>query len=335
VAAPTQGVKPRPIAQNGTSAYLKIMAKPLLYAFGGLPVALLAVLLTLGHQPPAIEEPQTTETLTPATPLTPDTDAGPASIPSQIKAPPERATTARDTTQADVLKQILPPKPPPKVLTEDVITKIPPETIAAPRPQVDGSDETAELAPAPVRPRDDPEMKIAAEPPPAPPPGEQLDGTEDIIQKAPPETIAPRPQVDSSDETAELAPAPVRPRDAPEMKIATAEPRPAVPPLAAAPPIFGNERQIAAADPAAKAVKKAGRVIVQPGNTLWRLSRVIYGKGRDYVTIAEANRDIVRDPSLIFPGQVIAIPGATPPEKIDPKRKRPLPPTDGSLSLAQ
>ena len=49
-------------------------------------------------------------------------------------------------------------------------------------------------------------------------------------------------------------------------------------------------------------------VIVQPGNSLWRLARRAYGQGTRYTTIFRANKDQIRDPDLIFPGQVFALP---------------------------
>lgn len=53
-----------------------------------------------------------------------------------------------------------------------------------------------------------------------------------------------------------------------------------------------------------------GAVTVQPGNTLWTLARVHYGSGVLYTQIFTANRDLIRDPDLIYPGQVLALPGA-------------------------
>ena len=49
-------------------------------------------------------------------------------------------------------------------------------------------------------------------------------------------------------------------------------------------------------------------VLVQPGNTLWRLARRAYGGGLRYTTIFEANRDQIRDPDLIYPGQIFVLP---------------------------
>ena len=49
-------------------------------------------------------------------------------------------------------------------------------------------------------------------------------------------------------------------------------------------------------------------VTIQPGNTLWGLARKKYGRGILYVRVYEANTDRIRDPDLIFPGQIFAVP---------------------------
>lgn len=49
-------------------------------------------------------------------------------------------------------------------------------------------------------------------------------------------------------------------------------------------------------------------VTVQPGNTLWGISNEAYGDGVLYVRLFEANKDKIRDPNLIYPGQVFAVP---------------------------
>jgi nucleoid-associated protein YgaU len=49
-------------------------------------------------------------------------------------------------------------------------------------------------------------------------------------------------------------------------------------------------------------------VVVQPGNSLWRISRRLYGEGIKYVYIYEANQAQIRDPDLIYPGQVFEVP---------------------------
>lgn len=50
-------------------------------------------------------------------------------------------------------------------------------------------------------------------------------------------------------------------------------------------------------------------VVVQPGNSLWRLAERTYGKGLRYHMIFEANQDLIRDANLIYPGQVFRLPG--------------------------
>ncbi|OWY10925.1 hypothetical protein B6V74_02575 [Thioclava sp. F42-5] len=73
-----------------------------------------------------------------------------------------------------------------------------------------------------------------------------------------------------------------------------------------------------AADPTgaqAASVRATGEVgdavkVVQivKGNTLWAIAREVYGDGFLYVRVFDANRDQIRDPDLIYPGQVFNIP---------------------------
>lgn len=49
-------------------------------------------------------------------------------------------------------------------------------------------------------------------------------------------------------------------------------------------------------------------VVVSAGNSLWRIARRIYGSGEAYTVIFQANKDHIRDPDLIYPGQVFQIP---------------------------
>ena len=54
--------------------------------------------------------------------------------------------------------------------------------------------------------------------------------------------------------------------------------------------------------------KPVRAVTVQPGSTLWAIAAERYGSGTMYVRVFEANKDRIRDPDLIFPGQVFDIP---------------------------
>ncbi|WP_412554533.1 LysM peptidoglycan-binding domain-containing protein [Shimia sp. MIT1388] len=49
-------------------------------------------------------------------------------------------------------------------------------------------------------------------------------------------------------------------------------------------------------------------VTVQPGATLWAIARDRYGEGQLYLQVFEANKDKIRDPDLIYPGQVFTVP---------------------------
>jgi nucleoid-associated protein YgaU len=53
-----------------------------------------------------------------------------------------------------------------------------------------------------------------------------------------------------------------------------------------------------------------GSVVVQPGNSLWRMARRNYGSGWQYSVIYEANKEQIRNPDLIYPGQVFKLPQA-------------------------
>jgi nucleoid-associated protein YgaU len=91
------------------------------------------------------------------------------------------------------------------------------------------------------------------------------------------------------------APAP----DLPASAVPAAEPTGTV---AAAP------EPVPAPAPASAAPKLPVSVTVQPGFTLWAIARDHLGEGILYVQVFEANKDKIRDPNLIYPGQVFAIP---------------------------
>ena len=47
---------------------------------------------------------------------------------------------------------------------------------------------------------------------------------------------------------------------------------------------------------------------MQPGNNLWTIARGRYGAGGEYTRIYTANRDLIRNPDLIYPGQIFRMP---------------------------
>ena len=48
--------------------------------------------------------------------------------------------------------------------------------------------------------------------------------------------------------------------------------------------------------------------IVTRGDSLWRISRLTYGEGTRYSLVYRANRDRIRNPDRIYPGQVFVLP---------------------------
>ncbi len=54
--------------------------------------------------------------------------------------------------------------------------------------------------------------------------------------------------------------------------------------------------------------KKVEYYIIKKGDTLSAIAKQFYGKADDYPRIFEANREVIKDANLIFPGQKIRIP---------------------------
>ncbi|MEQ9177601.1 MAG: LysM peptidoglycan-binding domain-containing protein [Nitratireductor sp.] len=79
----------------------------------------------------------------------------------------------------------------------------------------------------------------------------------------------------------------------------------------------GEAIATARTEPAAPAVEEVlapklqsvqSAVIIRRGDTLWRISRRVYGRGVRYSTIYLANEDQIEDPDRIWPGQVFRVP---------------------------
>ena len=71
---------------------------------------------------------------------------------------------------------------------------------------------------------------------------------------------------------------------------------------------FKRETAQAVQQSQAGAQSRVTAVTVQPGSTLWAIAKENYGEGILYVRVFEANRDSIRDPDLIYPGQVFTVP---------------------------
>lgn len=83
-----------------------------------------------------------------------------------------------------------------------------------------------------------------------------------------------------------------------------AAPAPALAP--AQPPIAAQQKDQPVAGAAVVAELRTARV--ERGDSLWRISRNIYGEGVRYTQIYDANTNQIRNPNRIFPGQVLVVP---------------------------
>ena len=58
------------------------------------------------------------------------------------------------------------------------------------------------------------------------------------------------------------------------------------------------------------APKQETTYTVKKGDCLWNIAKKFYGNGSKYTKIAEANKDKIKSPNLIYPDQVLIIPSA-------------------------
>ncbi|MDQ6435137.1 LysM peptidoglycan-binding domain-containing protein [Mesorhizobium sp. LHD-90] len=116
--------------------------------------------------------------------------------------------------------------------------------------------------------------------------------------------IAPKPA-----DAAAIAPKPADPAPATTETPAAAAPGPAT---AQPAPAGGAETAAAPADALSPKLQNVGgSVIIRRGDSLWRISRRVYGHGLRYSTIYLANQHQIDDPDRIYPGQVFAVPTKT------------------------
>ncbi|WP_332716779.1 LysM peptidoglycan-binding domain-containing protein [Pelagibacterium mangrovi] len=139
------------------------------------------------------------------------------------------------------------------------------------------------------------------------PPGPAAETTAEA--EAPAEPVEPVPAIEP-EPTEPEAPAPAEPADVTEP---AAEQQPAEQPAAEA------EQPATEVEPAEREVPTligiteggrttSGLAIIRSGDNLWTIARRVYGEGIRYTQIFEANTDQIRDPDLIYPGQVFDLP---------------------------
>jgi len=140
-----------------------------------------------------------------------------------------------------------------------------------------------------------------------------------------PEPAAPEPAATepAAPEAAAVAQAPEAAAEEPPAAVAEATPEPAVPAVAEPAAAPAEEPAApAAAEPAtpeataeaepAPPAQEMVTITVQPGHSLWKIARDNFGEGVLYVQLFEANKEQIRDPDLIYPGQVFTVPALKP-----------------------
>ena len=84
--------------------------------------------------------------------------------------------------------------------------------------------------------------------------------------------------------------------------------------VAEAPPVEPDVPQLVATPMGAPELGRfaTGKAIIRSGDNLWTIARRVYGSGYRYTQIYGANREQIRDPDLIYPGQVFDLPEVGP-----------------------
>ena len=82
----------------------------------------------------------------------------------------------------------------------------------------------------------------------------------------------------------------------------------ATPPASAPTPSAEKDGKTNVASANVVVIPHVETTVVTRGDSLWRISESTYGQGIRYPTIYNANRDNIRDPDLIYPGQIFVLP---------------------------
>ncbi|KCV83836.1 peptidoglycan-binding protein [Actibacterium atlanticum] len=114
-------------------------------------------------------------------------------------------------------------------------------------------------------------------------------------------------------------PAPASPAALQPLAEAAPEPQPDAAPVAATDVVVAEVETPAEPAPKAQTAPSSAPTIapsppevslvtVQPGGSLWRIASDAYGDGLLYVQLYEANKSQIKNPDLIYPGQVFEVP---------------------------
>ena len=141
------------------------------------------------------------------------------------------------------------------------------------------------------------------------------------VPAPPPVAVAGAPVARGTDAAGTTSPAAPRASDAPASQAERAPAAGSVvaglqpggsrtaAPQSAGPRPAGAGTAIVLADPGQVVVPEVNTAIVARGDNLWRISKRVYGQGLRYTVIYGANTPQIRNPDLIYPGQVFVLPG--------------------------
>jgi len=256
--------------------------------------------------PPAPEQQPASPSVEPAPPAAAEAPAAEPPATSEVAAAPsvEAAPGAEPSAPATADAPAGEPAPPavaeaPAAEPAPDAEPAPPATAEAPLPEPAPAVEAAPPAvaeaplsePAPPATAEAPAAEPSPAAEPAPPAVAEAPAAEPVpgAEPAPP-AIAEAPAAEPSPPAVSDGQPPAPAVDAPaDIAAAPAEPGPA---------------EVMA--PKLQAVD--GAVIIRRGDTLWRISKRVYGRGVRYSTIYLANQEQIRDPDRIWPGQVFSVP---------------------------
>jgi nucleoid-associated protein YgaU len=254
-------------------------------------------------------EPKTEEATPPGEEKPAEVAAAPVETTPPAEAAPETEEAAAPPAEekpADVASAPAETTPPAAPKTEEAAAppaeEKPAEVAAAPvetTPPAENAPKTEEAAAPPT---EEKPAEVAAAPAETAPPAEAAPKTEEAaappaeekpaeVAAAPAETTPPAEAAPKTEEVV-APPAEDKPADVATAPAETTPPDEAAPPETVAP----------------KLQTAKGSVIIRRGDTLWRISRRVYGAGTRFSTIYLANQKQIADPHWIWPGQVFSVP---------------------------
>ncbi len=213
------------------------------------------------------------------TPFKRETPETVAKARAQVAAVAEAETVAQDTASAEA--------------QQSAETSTEPDVETSTEPDVASEDTAVDVAEVEAKPETATDVSEAAAPEVATTEDAAEEATETAVAATETQAVNTETTVSESavaPETSVVETAPLATEETDEPTAVAAEAKPE-------------------AKPDTAAVQPPVRIVtVQPGATLWAIARDRYGEGQLYLQVFEANKDKIRDPDLIYPGQVFTVP---------------------------